>query len=117
MIQSWRAKNISNRSGGYNPISTKNDGSVEDKEKKRRIVIYEEVREVRDHEDDQEFCVSTTLLVGGVLVLQGGSCRVIQQVLETNRNDSIYGWTQTERRRGRNRIQVVLHVCVDNVYI
>ena len=79
-------------------------------------MIYEEVREVRDHEDDEEFCVSTNLLVGGILVLQGGSCRMKQQVLETNRNDGIYEWTQTGRRRGRNRVQVALHVCVDRVH-
>ena len=40
-----------------------------------------------------------------------------QQVLEMNRNDSIYEWTQTGRRRGRNRVQAALHVCVDRVYI
>ena len=81
------------------------------------LVVIEEVREVRDHEDDEELCVSTTLLVGGILVLQGGSCRMKQQVLEMNRNDGIYEWTQTGRRRGRNRVQAALHVCVDRVYI
>ena len=53
---------------------------------------------------DEEIGVSADLRVVGVLVLQGGLC-IWDVSTRSNRNDSIYEGTHTERGRGWNHTE------------